>query len=435
MHVKAKPFLSPLTLMSLAAVSILAYSSLAIAGEASKPVAPQPEAAPVAETFGEAFTKGKFNFNLRYRYESVGQTGFAREAVANTARIQLGFTTGPFYGFVGNLEFEGVGSLGDDNFNDTVNGHVAFPIIADPEAAEINTAFIRYQGIPDTKITIGRQRLNLDNQRFVGTVAWRQNEQTFDGYTVENSSIPGLKLLYNYTYDVDRVFGDDSPVGDFKSHAHIINANYTGLPQIGMVGTYAYLLDFLNAPASSSSTYGGSIDGNRPFFETGAKLLYRAEYARQSDYQNNPTPYDADYIHLVGGVGFKDFIIKAAYEKLGSDGGSASFQTPLATLHAFNGWADKFLTTPANGLVDTYALVSYSPKSLNIAWLEDTTFSFRYDDYNADFGSAHYGNEWGISAEKTFMKNFTIGIKYADYNADTLATDTQKFWVWLSAKY
>ena len=35
-------------------------------------------------------------------------------------------------------------------------------------------------------------------------------------------------------------------------------------------------------------------------------------------------------------------------------------QTPLATLHAFNGWADMFLTTPANGLQDLYFRASYT---------------------------------------------------------------------------
>ena len=48
----------------------------------------------------------------------------------------------------------------------------------------------------------------------------------------------------------------------------------------------------------------------------------------------------------------KGWRIGGGYEVLGADDGAAltSFQTPLATLHKFQGWADKFLTTPPNGI-------------------------------------------------------------------------------------
>jgi len=47
------------------------------------------------------------------------------------------------------------------------------------------------------------------------------------------------------------------------------------------------------------------------------------------------------------------------YEVLEGNG-AIGFATPLATLHAFNGWADMFLTTPANGLKDLYFRASYA---------------------------------------------------------------------------
>jgi hypothetical protein len=40
------------------------------------------------------------------------------------------------------------------------------------------------------------------------------------------------------------------------------------------------------------------------------------------------------------------------------------FTTPLATLHKFQGWADKFLTTPVNGLADLYVNAGYTRKGV-----------------------------------------------------------------------
>ena len=55
---------------------------------------------------------------------------------------------------------------------------------------------------------------------------------------------------------------------------------------------------------------------------------------------------------------------------------SQGFRTPLATLHAFNGWADLFLDTPPDGLSDIYVR-----GGLDIAkWVIDARFhSFRSD--------------------------------------------------------
>jgi hypothetical protein len=40
-------------------------------------------------------------------------------------------------------------------------------------------------------VTLGRQRVNLDDQRFIGAAAWRQHEQTFDAARAEMRSAAG----------------------------------------------------------------------------------------------------------------------------------------------------------------------------------------------------------------------------------------------------
>ena len=77
------------------------------------------------------------------------------------------------------------------------------------------------------------------------------------------------------------------------------------------------------------------------------KLIYTAEFATQ---ETTDGANEADYSLIELGYGFDGYSIIAGLETLGSDDGAYGFQTPLATKHAFNGWADKFLKTPNDGL-------------------------------------------------------------------------------------
>jgi hypothetical protein len=81
----------------------------------------------------------------------------------------------------------------------TGNGHA---VVADPESNEINQAYLSYSGIDNTVVKWGRQRLILDNARFVGNVGWRQNEQTFDAFTIVNKSLPDTTITAGYVTNV-----------------------------------------------------------------------------------------------------------------------------------------------------------------------------------------------------------------------------------------
>ncbi len=373
--------------------------------------------------------------DLRYRFENVDQSGLAKEANASTLRTKLGYKTGKLYDFSATVEVEDVTYLGDDNFNDTINGKTTYPTVADPDSTEINHAFLTYTGIADTVLQVGRQPHNLDNQRFIGTVGWRQNDQTYDSAAIINSSIPDTTLIYSFVKNVNRIFSGEHPLGDLDTNTHVINASYSGIPYGKLTG-YGYLIDLNDSAVFglSSKTFGVRFAGDAEV-QKDVKLLYTAEYARQSDYADNPTNYSADYYDVEGGVSFKGLAARVGYEVLGSDnGGTVSFQTPLATLHKFNGWADKFLTTPAAGLEDLYAGASYKVNGTGSA-IDGTKLAVVYHDFSADTGGADYGTEWDASIGQTFMDHYSLLLKYADYNADTFATDTQKIWVQLGIKF
>ncbi len=104
-----------------------------------------------------------------------------------------------------------------------------------------------------------------------------------------------------------------------------------------------------------------------------------------------------------------------------------AFQTPLATLHVFQGWADKFLTTPAAGVEDLYlgGSANFGALALNLVW----------HDFSAEATNADYGTEWDASAGYKFVQRYEVLVKLADYRTDGFATDTRKAWVQFAATF
>jgi hypothetical protein len=307
-------------------------------------------------------------------------------------------------------------------------------VIADPEITEVNQAYLAYTGFDKTTMLAGRVALNMNNQRFVGTVGWRQNDQTWDMTGIINSSIPDLTLTAAYVWNVNRIFGNDHPFGDLDTNTIIMDAKYTGLP-IGNVTAYGLIIDLNDAPVFglSSKTFGVRFDGKYKAEGSNLTFLYEAEFANQTDYASNPTNYSADYWHLSAGLSASGLTGKVGFEKLGSDNnGTVAFQTPLATLHKFNGWADKFLGTPAGGLEDLFASLSY--KVQGDGPMKGLKFDAIYHDFSAATGGS-YGTEIDFQVSKKISKNYYAGLKFADYNAKGFATDTQKIWFTLGANF
>jgi len=377
------------------------------------------------DSIGEIFSKGKVSFGERVRFESVDQSN-RDDANALTFRTSLSFTTAPFQGFTGSLELEDVRALDESDYAPAPASSTTATdpaVIADPVGTELNQAWIGYVAA-DTTLKAGRINLVLDNARFIGNVGWRQNNQTFDGATLQYKGVEKLTLTYGYLAHINRIFGDNIAGGDWDSDSHVLNASYTGLP-VGTLTGYAYLLDFDNAAAQSCATYGVSFVSAQKISDK-AKLSYRAEFATQSDYGSSTLNYSATY--LVGEVGaaVDKFGGAIGYEELGTDNGT-SFRTPLATLHAFNGWNDLFLTTPATGLRDTYVRG-------NVTLMPNLALLGFYHDFNTDTG-ANLGKEYDVQLTYKFNKYFAGLLKYGSFNSDSTLPDVKKFWAQVEFKY
>ena len=339
-------------------------------------------------------------------------------------RSRLTYATNRDYGLNFKLEVDNVSAVGNDGHFDTRNGLRTHSVVPDPEGTDLNQLWLSYEGPAETSFKLGRQRINFDNQRFVGGVGWRQNEQTYDAFTASNASFRDTIATYSYVDRVNRIFGPDdgTPAAELNSNSHFLNVKHTGLA-LGDLSVYGLFLDFDNAAGLSNRTLGARFTGSRKVNDR-LNLLYTAEFATQDDYGNNPADYRADYWLLEGGIGTAGVSLRLGTEVLDGDSETGvPFQTPLATLHAFQGWSDRFLTTPTGGLEDRYMKLTVP--------LWGASLMTAYHKLSSRADGRSFGDELDFSLSRRINDKIGMLLKYAAYSADSHSVGTEKFWLQL----
>lgn len=385
---------------------------------------------------------GRVWLDARYRFEYVEQPVFSNPARASTLRLRPGLESGHVWGFRFGVEGDFVVEVGDDEFNNTINGQVNFPVVVDVESAEVNQAYVESHHLPGVVLSGGRYRKNIDNMRYIGSVDWRQNDQTFDGATALITALQDTELFYGYIGNVNRIFSDRAPNGapndgNLESNIHLVNAKFKKLPGLNAALTgYVYLLDIKDRAGLSNASYGLHLNGKHKISD-GITFNYYAEYARQQDYGNQPVPYNADYVRLAPGITVHGLTTTLVYEKLGSDNGVIAFQTPLATGHVFNGFADIFLATPAAGLEDYFIDVTYKAANLppSLKFLNGLLLKAQYHEFRSEIGNIDFGHEFDFYAKLPLPHSLYAELKYANYKAENFAVDTEKVIFGLGYKY
>jgi len=398
-------------------LSVAASAMLMAGGDIAPVVQEEAPAASEFLIFNNIYAKGEIR--PRYEYVDVDNNG-KDKADAYTNRLTLGIGA-DFMQIDGlSVYLEGTNVMGSGDFFSTANNKVNYEKVVDPDQTRITQAYMDYK-FSDTLIRVGRQGVNLDNQRFIGTVNWRQMPQTYDAAAIINNSIENLSLMAAYVWRVNTV-----SEADFDTNTVLLHAAYTFMPELTLTA-YDYIIEDIH------DTYGIAATGKVGL--GGANVTYRAEYAHQTDPSNgsNAANIDADYYNLQATANMSGFLVGAQYEVLGAGNnvGDPAFSTPLATLHAHNGWADIFLGgTPTDGLVDLNGMLGYKADWFGLAKVV-------YHDFSADRGSADYGTEWDAIYKNKIpgVKGLSGMLKASWYNADQYKTDTTKFWVMLDYKF
>lgn len=370
-----------------------------------------------AAGMAEAVADGKASVDVRYRYETVDQSDFAEDAAAGTLRTRLGYRTGEMGKALVFLEFENVVTLGADEYDDsTPNGRTSYPVVADPAGTEVNQAYLQQHPAKGVTLRAGRQRIVLDDGRFVGDEAWRQNQRTYDALWLEDAHAADLVFAYAYLWNAN-----DTDLSDRDHDTHLVHLGTRGRP-LGDVSAYAYFVNDNDAPTTASQTYGARYAGR--ISSGDGHTLVTLEYARQGEMAGSGIGSN-DYLRGELGSEGKRLTGKVTYEVLGGDGTSA-FSMPLGTKHGFDGWADRFTATPPDGLRDLAFTLG-----LRLAGVRTTG---AYHQFKTDSGGTDYGTEWDLAAEKRAGAH-TFGVAWAAYNADTWMTDVEKLWVYAGASF
>jgi len=367
----------------------------------------------------------QLQWDARVRTERVDDDEFTRDARADTLRVRLGLLAGFGAGWSALLEGAGVAS-GDGAYNSGANGHTAYPAVTDPSGSELNQAWLAWKG-DAFGAAVGRQRIQLDNQRWIGNSGWRQFEQTFDAVTTQWQPAADWTLRYDWLDRVYRVAGPDALNVLARARSldtHLFNASYVRGGQ--QWTAYLYLHHDRDVVTASTATTGVRWTGTPPVSADGFGWVLEA--AQQSDYAANPQHYTRSYWLLEPAYTFVGITGALGWEHLGGNGRNA-VQTPLATLHAFNGWDDQFLVTPANGLNDRYA--TFNGKFGTSGWRGKLAWIVSYHDYRSSHASIRYGSERDASLAFPFAKNLVGLVKAASYRADGFGRDDTRFWLQL----
>ena len=433
------------------------------------PVYSEEVATAAPETLLDAIKQGKPMTSFRLRYENLNQEAY-QSTVPNakkldtgeafTLRSLIGWQTAPFKNFSFAAQLTDVHEFNND-FNDRRNnaaesGKSAYPNIVDPGYTDVNQLYVDWTGIQDTKLRLGRQQLNLDNVRFIGDIGFRQNMQVFDGISVLNKSIVDVEIFAAHFSKVRQI---TTKLRD--GNIDIVNAKYKISPTESLIG-YGYFVDVENLgqnggnPAAiataaqggnglggssdaavsatninptqtdaSSKTFGVRLDGAHKVNDDW-RVLYTAEYAKQNDYRSGNPLIDAHYFKLGGGAAYGVWSVRLDHEKLSSNDGKYAFQTPLGTNHLFQGWADVFLTTPRQGMEDTFISIA---GNIAKAKLQAEYHVFKSDEkYQSLNGrlADKYGTELDLSVSYSFSKELLGKVEYARFNeSDVYGTTLQ----------
>ncbi len=363
----------------------------------------------------------QFDFTSRIRYAEldVGEN----DGKAGSVLLRLSLESEWSDQVTSFVEVDHVESAFIDEHSDGVrlNGQ---PTIPDVEGTEINQAFLNFE-TNTWSLLLGRQSIELDNQRFVGGNSFWQNEQTFDAARLNYKILSGSNVNYAYIDNVNRIFGDDAdrqlnpadvgfetlngirPAAQLGDHSHSTHLFRIELNEwdYSQLTAFAYFIDNEDLPAVSNETVGiHYVAKYKP-----RRILYRLEI--DAAIQQRPELANVDnipYYRLDAGLGLRSVEFSFQQEILGSRKNTA-FTTPLGSLHEFNGWADTFSAAPSGGFID---------RSVKVKWRKAPwKFDVRYHDFHLHDTSESLGTEIDFDITYRLNKKQNVLLRFADFRA------------------
>lgn len=350
---------------------------------------------PWQETVDE-WVPGSIYLQLRTRYEL-----FAPDAAPDrdgfSQRLHYGYRSPEWQGLQFLAEGETLyplGSRGD-----------LHPLDDAAVGTRLNQLWGQYTYEDLGSVKVGRQVFVLGNQRFIGHVGWRQSNQTFDAVTAQINPLEDVLVTPFYLDRVTRVNGDREDLTGFG-----VNLAYALRPEI-KVEAFAFRLDFDDLANFSNDTLGVRLTGALEQEEV--TFRYAASYAYQTDNGGNPGGVDFSLHYLSGelSASLRGITVGGMFEILEGDG-EQGFRTPLATVHAFNGFTDVLLPLAgfASGLEDYQVFAGYR---IPVGNGLNTRVGYHY--FQTNNNRTKLGEEINFVANYRFNSFLSTNLKYGYY--------------------
>lgn len=376
-----------------------------------------------------ALGEHKFDWSSRARYANVDADNSGQSA----SLLLRGNLESQWSGiFSSTLEVDAVGTGFKDDHSDGVHFNDE-PLIPDPPGAEFNQALLSLD-LDAATIHLGRQRINFDNQRFIGGNGFWQNEQTFDALLGKFKVASNSNFTYSYIANANRIFGDDADennsgreheygdagrpaafLGDHKQHTHLTRLEWNEWDYTRVVG-YGYRIDNQDMPSVSNTTFGGSYNLN---YKAGAiKYRVQIEAAQQDRFE-----LEADnlpYYLLDLGLGINAWELSGRYEVLGENDGAA-FVTPLGSNHDFEGWADEIGNTPNTGVRNFSLELLWRASPLRV----ESSYHFFKDDLEGN----NIGREFDLDFVYKPARKHSISLRLAHFEPEGDADSVRKVYL------
>lgn len=359
--------------------------------------------------------------DTRLRFETV-HGGGRGDASAMTLRLRSGVEVALNDRTAALFELESVTDISSDESRSKVGRR----LIPDRPVLELNRAQISY-ALPSVRFVGGRQRLELADERFVGSSAFRQNEQTYDAVRVIAATPLGLTAEATYIWQVNRFNSSTASRSRWTGDTTLLQL---GAPTpLGRVKAFHYVMDLTDERSgirdarASNETSGVGITGS--WRNNGIDWEWRADYAWQRDHGANPFDYRADYSRFQVKLDAERVAFVLNRERLGSEG-VRGFQTPLGSNHAFQGSADLFVVTPATGVRDlSLEAVLRFPA---LGPVRNVTVLARRHEFDSDLDGAGLGSEWDATVSGT-VRGYRLSVDHARYSAESFGDDTTRTWL------
>ena len=386
------------------------------------------------EGFGiaDSIARGRFTLELRPRYNRIDESDKPQRTEGGTVRLTAGFESAPLQ--MTRVIVEGIhANQVDPHFNDNpanINSS-PYPLLPDPRYTGFNRVYIEYQGLQDTRIRAGRQRVRLDNQRWISDNDFRQIPQLFDGVETVHTGLANTELYGAYFGRVRNTSGVANELD-----LTLLHAAWNPLPG-QYVSAYGYFHDqpqngaFTGFANNSYRVIGVRWVGSAaPWLGWSAvDVPFEAEFATQRPHAGGDARIDANYWRVGAGIAWRETVARFDYEVKESNNGVYGVQMPLTDFYAFNGWTLHFYNTPREGLRDGWA-------TLRQGWREFTLFA-EYHRFRSDFGAIGFGRELDAGLSYAWNENTTLRFQHARYDPGAATSDARirKTWITFTWKY